>query len=119
TILASNVEAITGPVEIRKKGVKAWRTLLISDLVQEGDALRSHGQDGGVTFAKKARVSFDADAVGSVTFTSNGVKIFLESGDLEGESLGYNGLQVENENGALAVWKGGKVRVEALEAGLR
>src|SRR5205085_1365430 len=78
-------------------------------------------QDGSLIFANRARVAFDGDAVGTTSFTKYGVRILLESGGVEGEALGFNGLEVTDAtpNGVVTVWKGGKVRVEAVELGLR
>jgi len=106
------LDAVTGPVEIRKKAEKNWRKLAISDLIQEGDALRAKGEDGSVTLGGKARVGFDGEAVGTVAITSTGVRINLESGGVEGESLAYNGLEIADVDGVVTAWKGSKLRVE-------
>jgi hypothetical protein len=106
------LDAVAGPVEIRKKAEKNWRKLTISDLVQEGDALRARGEDGSVSLGGKARVGFDGDAVGTVAITSQGVRINLESGGIDGESLAYNGLEIADADGVVTAWKGSKLRVE-------
>jgi hypothetical protein len=114
----SMVESISGPVEIQKKGLPTWRKLQISDIVQNGDGLRSRGEDGGVVLPKRAHVTFSAESQGTVSFTATGVTVELLQGSLSGEALAYAGLLVTNENGTFSSWKGSKIRSEARETGL-
>lgn len=118
-VLACKVDAVSGPVEIRKKAEKTWRKLSVAELVQDGDGLRSKGEDGSLTFAHTAKVTFTNDASGTVTIKSTGVCVSLESGSLDGESLTYDGLEVRAANGFVTAWKGSRIRVDASDKGLR
>jgi hypothetical protein len=111
--------AVTGPVEVRKKAEKAWRRLAVSDVVHDGEGLRANHDDASVTFASKARVAFDGDAVGTFETTASGVRIVLESGGMEGETLAYDGLEIVEANGVVTGWKGSRLRVEVSDKGLR
>jgi hypothetical protein len=117
--LACSIESFSGPLEIKKRVEKTWRKMVLADVVQEGDGLRSRGTDGSLTLKSRAKFTLAADAVATTSVTKGSVKIHLESGTVDGEALAYNGLEVEDKNGTVTVWQGAKAHVESTEAGLK